>query len=284
MSTTTGTTAPTGQAPTRSPERSFRYGAIAYLRRYGAAGLVILNLTTFFILWELFARAEIVNPLFLPAPSDVFATMYQEFQPGGVLVENILISARLFASGMLAAAVVGIPIGLLMGASKVVDSIISPYVWAMASLPRVALMPLLILILGFTTTARFTLVFLSAVFPIIINCMAGVKTVDQSLVRAGQVFGAHKPQLYQKVIFPYTLPFIISGVNQGMTRGLVGLVIAEIFGGNKGLGYLTKRAAETYNSPLLYAVLLILVIFSLSFVQIIRWVEIKAAPWRNYGG
>jgi ABC-type nitrate/sulfonate/bicarbonate transport system permease component len=284
MSTTTGTTAPTGQAPTRSPERSFRYGPIAYLRRYGAAGLVILNLTTFFILWELFARAEIVNPLFLPAPSDVFATMYQEFQPGGVLVENILISARLFASGMLAAAVVGIPIGLLMGASKVVDSIISPYVWAMASLPRVALMPLLILILGFTTTARFTLVFLSAVFPIIINCMAGVKTVDQSLVRAGQVFGAHKPQLYQKVIFPYTLPFIISGVNQGMTRGLVGLVIAEIFGGNKGLGYLTKRAAETYNSPLLYAVLLILVIFSLSFVQIIRWVEIKAAPWRNYGG
>ncbi|MFA9444261.1 ABC transporter permease [Egicoccus sp. AB-alg6-2] len=273
-----------GAEPGRTPERSFRYGPLNYLRRYGAIGLVILNLTTFFIIWELFARSGAVNPLFLPKPSDVFTTMFAEFGPDGVLRENILISAQLFGSGMLAAAAVGIPIGLLMGASRVVDAIISPYVWAMASLPRVALMPLLILILGFTTTARFTLVFLSAVFPIIINCMAGVKTVDQSLVRAGQVFGANKAQLYRKVIFPFTLPFIISGLNQGMTRGLVGLVIAEIFGGNKGLGYLTKRAAEQYNSPLLYAVLLILVIFSLLFVQIVRWIEIKAAPWRNYQG
>lgn len=270
-------------AGTRSPERSFRYGPMAYLRRYGANLLVVLNLTVFFVLWELFARSGAINPLFLPAPSDVFQAMFEEFGAGGELRENILISARTFGIGMGAAALIGIPLGLLMGASRVVDAIISPYVWAMASLPRVALMPLLILILGFTDTARYTLVFLSAVFPIVINCMAGVKTVDQSLVRAGQVFGARKPDLYRKVIFPFTLPFIIAGLNQGMTRGLVGLVIAEIFGGNSGLGYLTKRAAETFNSPLLYAVLLLLVIFSLSFVQIIRWIEFKVAPWRNFG-
>lgn len=267
-----------------TPERSFRYGPMAYLRRYGAAALVVANLTVFFLLWELFARAEVVNPLFLPAPSAVFSEMFAELGANGVLRENILISAKTFAIGMGAAALVGIPIGLLMGASRVVDAIISPYVWAMASLPRVALMPLLILILGFSDAARLTLVFLSAVFPIVINCMAGVKTVDQSLVRAGRVFGASKPHLYQKVIFPFTLPFIIAGVNQGMTRGLVGLVIAEIFGGNSGLGYLTKRAAETFNSPLLYAVLLILVIFSLAFVQGVRWLEIKVAPWRNFQG
>lgn len=268
----------------RPAETSFRYGPLAYLRRYGPAGLVVLNLTVFAIIWELFARSGAVNPLFLPAPSDVFTAMVEGFGADGVLRENILISAKTFSIGMLAAAFIGIPLGLLMGASRIVDAIISPYVWAMASLPRVALMPLLILILGFTQTARLTLVFLSAVFPIIINCMAGVKTVDTSLVRAGQVFGASKAHLYRTVIFPFTLPFIISGVNQGMTRGLVGLVIAEIFGGNNGLGYLTKRAAETFNSPLLYAVLLILVIFSLTFVQLIRWVEIKVAPWRNYSG
>ncbi len=281
----TATQSATGSSggPGKTPERSFTYGPLAYLRRYGAAALVVLNLSVFFVIWELFARSGAINPLFLPPPSDVLAIMFEELGPGGVLRENVVISARLYGAGMGAAALIGIPFGLLMGASKVVDAIISPYVWAMASLPRVALMPLLILILGFTTTARFTLVFLSAVFPIVINCMAGVKTVDQSLIRAGQVFGARKPQLYQKVIFPYTLPFIIAGVNQGMTRGLVGLVIAEIFGGNSGLGYLTKRAAETFNSPLLYAVLLLLVIFSLSFVQIIKWVEVKAAPWRSYG-
>lgn len=265
------------------PERSFAYGPLAYLRRYGAVALVLVNLSVFLVLWQLFARSGAINPLFLPAPSDVFSEMWTQFGAEGVLRENILVSARTFAVGMGVAMIVGIPVGLLMGASRVVDAIISPYVWAMASLPRVALMPLLILILGFSETAKLTLVFLSAVFPIVINCMAGVKTVDQSLVRAGQVFGARKPDLYRKVIFPFTLPFIIAGINQGMTRGLVGLVIAEIFGGNSGLGYLTKRAAETFNSPLLYAVLLILVFFSLGFVQLIRWVEQRVAPWRSYG-
>lgn len=282
MSIATDPVTTPGAAPSGSPERSFRYGPLAYLRRYGAAALVVANLTVFFIVWELFARSGAINPLFLPAPSAVFAEMFEQFGPTGVLRENILVSAQTFAIGMGAAALIGIPIGLLMGASRVVDAIISPYVWAMASLPRVALMPLLIMILGFTDAARLTLVFLSAVFPIVINCMAGVKTVDQSLVRAGRVFGASKAALYRKVIFPFTLPFIIAGLNQGMTRGLVGLVIAEIFGGNKGLGYLTKRAAETFNSPLLYAVLLILVVFSLTFVQTIRWIEAKVAPWRNF--
>ena len=144
-------------------------------------------------------------------------------------------------------------------------------------------MPLLILIFGFSDSAKFTLIFLSAIFPIIINCMAGVKTVDQSLVRAGQVFGASKPELYRKVIFPFTLPFIISGLNQGMTRGLVGLVIAEIFGGNKRARLPDHRAPrESFNTALLYAVLLLLVIFSLAFVQIVRWLENKVAPWRNF--
>jgi ABC-type nitrate/sulfonate/bicarbonate transport system permease component len=274
---------PADGGPGQGPERAFSYGPLAYLRRYGPAALIVLNLTVFFIAWELFARAEVINPLFLPRASDVFITIYEGLSPGGIILDHIFISLKLFGIGMAAAALVGIPIGLIMGASKVVDGIFSPYVWAMASLPRVALMPLLILILGFSDEAKLTLIFLSAIFPIIINCMAGVKTVDQSLVRAGQVFGASKPALYRKVIFPYTLPFIISGLNQGMTRGLVGLVIAEIFGGNSGLGYLTVRASEMFNSALLYAVLLILVIISLAFVQTVRWLEIKVAPWRNFG-
>lgn len=284
MSATIESKNATSGGPTSSPERSFSYSPLHYIRMYGNYLLIVLNLTVFFIAWELFARTEIVNPLFLPRASDMFSTLFEGMGPDGVIRANILISLRLFAIGMLGASVIGIPIGLLMGASKVVDGIFSPYVWAMASLPRVALMPLLILILGFSDSAKLTLIFLSAIFPIMINCMAGVKTVDGSLVRAGQVFGASKWSLYQKVIFPYTLPFIISGVNQGMTRGLVGLVIAEIFGGNSGLGYLTVRASESFNSPLLYAVLLILVIVSLTFVQSVRWLEAKVAPWRNYAG
>ena len=95
------------------------------------------------------------------------------------------------------------------------------------------------------------------------------------------VFGAKRWQLYTKVVLPYTLPFIISGVQQGIGRGLVGVIIAEIFGGSNGLGYLIRRAADTFNSSLMYAVLLILAIVSLSLVQLTRWLEAYVAPWRR---
>jgi NitT/TauT family transport system permease protein len=128
---------------------------------------------------------------------------------------------------------------------------------------------------------QVTIVVLSAVFPIIINAWAGVKTTDKSLLAAARVFGASRRELYIKVVLPFTLPFIISGVQQGIGRGLVGVIIAEIFGGSNGLGFLIKRAADTFNSALMYAVLLLLVIVSLTLVQITRWLEAYVAPWRR---
>ena len=263
--------------------RRGRWPRLGLLRRPSYFLLTIGNLTVFFIGWQLFARAEIVSPLFLPEPTQIFSALKEGFADG-TLLAAIAWSAKHFAIGMGIAMLVGVPLGLLMGSSKVVDAILSPYVWAMASLPRVAIVPLLILILGFSAKAEVTLIFLSAVFPIMINCMAGPRTVDASLLRAGHVFGANRLQMYVKIIFPFTLPFIISGINQGMTRGLVGMVIAEIFGGNQGLGYVTQRAGETFNAALLYGALFILVVFSLLFVQTVRWLEVKVAPWRHQQG
>jgi NitT/TauT family transport system permease protein len=84
-----------------------------------------------------------------------------------------------------------------------------------------------------------------------------------------------------KVVFPYTLPFVISGIQQGIGRGLIGVIIAEIFGGSRGLGYLIQRSADTFNSRLMYAVLFTLVVVSLSLIQFTRWLEAYVAPWRR---
>jgi NitT/TauT family transport system permease protein len=84
-----------------------------------------------------------------------------------------------------------------------------------------------------------------------------------------------------KVVLPYTLPFIISGIQQGIGRGLVAAIIAEIFGGSQGLGYLIQRSADTFDSALMYAVLLVLVAISLALVQLTRWLEAYVAPWRR---
>jgi NitT/TauT family transport system permease protein len=152
----------------------------------------------------------------------------------------------------------------------------------MTSLPRVALIPLLILILGFGTTMQLTIIVLSAVFPIMVNCMAGVKTVEPSLLRAGRAYGASEPQLYVKVILPYTLPFVISGVNQGIARGLVGMLIGELLGGGgQGLGYLLDRAGDQFDAPMLYATLVLLAVMSVGLIQSTRWLERRAAPWRE---
>lgn len=243
--------------------------------------ITVVNLTVFFVLWELFARAEVINPLFFPTAGEIFEAVYRGFADG-VIGPQLVYSFRNFLIGILISALIGVPIGLLMGSSPGVDRILSPYVWAMVSLPRVALVPLLVLILGFGTSMQLTIIVLSAVFPIIVNCLAGVKTVDPSLLRAAKVFGANRLEMYTKVILPFTLPFVISGVNQGIARGLVGMLIGELLGGGgQGLGFLLDRAGKQLDSPMLYGTLLVLAVMSVGLVQFMRWVERRAAPWRE---
>lgn len=269
-------------------------------RRWGPWVITIVNLTTFFALWQVFTTLQfyneaadrmqtLVNPLFLPRASDMFSALWEGLTtsapPGAVISgsirDHLFYSLSNLGIGLTIAIVVGVPFGLLMGANRYVDSILSPYVWAISSLPRIALVPLFILFMGFTRKMQITIISLSAVFPVMINSWAGVKTTDKSLLAAAKVFGANRRQLYTKVVFPFTLPFIVSGVQQGVGRGLVGVIIAEIFGGSQGLGYLIQRSADTFNSSLLYAVLFLLTVVSLSLIQLTRWLEAKVAPWRR---
>jgi ABC-type nitrate/sulfonate/bicarbonate transport system permease component len=258
-------------------------------QRYGSWVVTVVNLTVFFCIWELFARSGAISPLFLPSASSMFASLWEGLTttapPGaaisGSIRDHLFYSLTNLGIGLFLACLIGIPAGLLMGGNKYIERILSPYVWALASLPRIALVPLFILFLGFTEKMQITIIVLSAVFPIIINAWAGVKTTEKSLLAAAKVFGASRRELYAKVVLPYTLPFIIAGIQQGIGRGLVGVVIAEIFGGSHGLGYLINRAADTFNSSLMYAVLFVLVVVSLSLIQATRWLEAYVAPWRR---
>jgi len=250
--------------------------------RFRSLIITVVNLALFFTAWQLLALSEVINPLFFPKATDMFSAMYHGFADG-IIGPQLLHSVRNFTIGLLIAGAIGIPLGLLMGGVRIIDLILSPYVWAMTALPRVALIPLLILILGFGNSMQLTIIVLSAVFPMMVNCMEGVKTVDPSLVRAGRIFGANQVQLYGKVILPFTLPFVISGINQGIARGLVGMLIGELLGGGgKGLGFLLDRAGDQFDAPMMYATLLLLAIISVGLVQGTRWVERRAAPWRTF--
>ena len=248
-----------------------------------------INIMTFFILWEIVTIYGNINPLFLPKASDMFVELWVGLTTrapegavfSGSILDHFLHSFSNLMFGLSIAILIGVPGGLLMGGNKYIEAILSPYVWALASLPRIALVPLFILFLGFTTTMQVTIIVISAVFPIMINAWAGVKTTEKSLLAAARVFGANRRQLYVRVVLPYTLPFIISGIQQGIGRGLIGVVIAELFGGSNGLGYLIQRSADTFNTAMNFAVLLLLIVMSLSLINFTRWLEAYVAPWRS---
>jgi ABC-type nitrate/sulfonate/bicarbonate transport system permease component len=243
--------------------------------------ITAVNLSIFFLIWELIARSGWVSALVLPKFSDVVSATYDAFA-SGEMWPHLRHSVQNFLIGMVIASAIGIPLGLLLGASRTVDTILSPYMWTMASLPRIALVPLLILILGFGNKMQLTIIVLSAVFPIAINCWAGVKTVDPSMLRAGAVFGASTLTQYRTIVLPFTLPFVISGVNQGIARALVGMLVGELLGGGgEGLGRVLALAADRFDIPLLYGVLILLAIVSVSAVQSMRWLERRIAPWRE---
>jgi NitT/TauT family transport system permease protein len=182
-----------------------------------------------------------------------------------------------------------------MGGSKWADAILSPYVWTLSSLPRIAIYPILVMMIGiggsfhflgltFEDPIQYWIVILTAIFPVIINTWAGVKTTDQSLINAAKVFGANRKQLYRKVVLPYTLPFVVTGVQLSLSRGLIGVVLAEFLTGAVrlgGVGWLIFRSANAFNAPLTYASLLSLAIFALVLVQGTRALEAKIAPWRQ---
>ena len=290
MSSVQDTTRTSAQAHT-DPERiqARQWTLSEAWNRYGPWVVTVINVTIFLCIWEAVTRAGLVNPLFLPRASDMFATLWEGLTttapPGaivsGSILDHVLYTLTNLAIGLSIACAIGIPAGLLMGGNRYVETVLSPYVWSLTSLPRIALVPLFILFMGFTVQMQITIIVLSAVFPIMINSWAGVKTTEKSLLAAAKVFGASRRELYLKVVLPYTLPFIVSGIQQGIGRGLVGVIIAEIFGGSQGLGYLIQRSADTFDSALMYSVLFVLVAISLTLVQFTRWIEAYVAPWRK---
>lgn len=266
-------------------------------RRIQFAVITLVNLAVFFTIWELFARTERIPNIIFPRFTDVLTTLKIGWFGGAnlegfqnrlldnyVIVQNLWASLKVYGISMLISIGVGIPLGLVMGARKQVEAVLSPYVWTLSSLPRIAIYPILVMFMGIGNEIKYAVVILTAIFPIIINTWSGVKTTEQSLINAAKVFGASRSQIYRKVVLPYTLPFVVTGIQLGLSRGLVGVVVAEFLSGATrlgGLGWLVFRSAAAFNAPLTYASLLSLAVLALVLVQGTKSLEARIAPWRQ---
>lgn len=250
------------------------------LQRHRSLALGLMGLAGFLGVWELAtATLRLVDPLFLSAPSAILSE-FGLLLRSGELNPHLWASLKEFSVALALAIVVGVPFGLLLGRLAVLQEVLDPLVMAFYSMPKVALLPLFLVWFGIGFTSIFTLVFVMAVFPIIINCLAGAKTVNPALVEAARVFGAREKDIFVLVVWPSTLPLILTGIRLGLGAALIGVVVAEFYIGNSGLGFVLVEAGATFRTPKIFVVVTLLMAAAIVLSKWLEWIERRLAPWK----
>jgi NitT/TauT family transport system permease protein len=230
------------------------------------------------LLWELLSRFVVANPLFLAAPTQILAAIFA-LAESGELWRHLGISSIEFALGYVFASVLGILAGLAMANSVLAKQAMSPWISGLYATPTIALAPLFILWFGIGIWSKVLIVVLLVFFPVAINTEAGLRTTSERLVEMLRSFGATPRQIFIKVALPSAMPFILAGLKLGIGRGLIGVVVAELFGSRAGLGRLISAAADSFNMPELFAGVVILAIAGILMTAGFSRLEAKLVPW-----
>jgi len=235
----------------------FRFPSVKIVLPRQLLGLILPALLVF--VWEVSARASILPANWLPAPSVVIVTLV-ELLRGGELLRHIGVTLARVTTGFLIGAVAATLVGMITGSSAIVRTLLDPTLQAMRSIPSMAWVPLFLLWLGIQESSKITLIAVGAFFPVYLNLLSGILTVDRRLVEVGQVFRLGKVQLARRVILPAALPSYLVGLRSGLGLAWMFVVAAEIMGASRGLGFLmidgqmTGRASVIIASIVLFAI------------------------------
>lgn len=246
------------------------------LRQNHLAGIV--SVLGGLLFWELVSRLLVANALFLAAPSQIVYAIYQ-LTLTGELGRHIYISSIEFAIGYVIASVIGIAFGFGMASSPRFKQALQPWISGFYATPTIALAPLFILWLGIGIWSKVLVVIFLVLFPVTINTEAGLRTTSERLIEMLKSFGASRSQIFFKVSLPSALPFILAGLKLGIGRGLIGVVVAELFGSRAGLGRLISQSADAFNMPELFAGVIVLAVAGIAMTAGFGWLEKRLVPW-----
>ena len=242
--------------------------------------LRFVALAVFLAVWEIASRTGLVEPLFASSPS-LIVDKFIEMISDGSIFPHIAASAQVMAMGFGLSLAVGIPVGVLMGRSKLISSTIEPFVAALYASPQVAFLPLLIIWLGIGFSSKVALVFLGSFIIVLINTETGVTQTDPRLIETARSFTATERQILVKIVLPSALPFIIAGMRLAIGRALVMVVVAEIYASNRGLGYLIFQAGGMYDTAQVFVGVGILAAAGVTLNALLRALERWLAPWQH---
>lgn len=240
----------------------------------------VISVIAVLAVWELAVRFFQPNSLIVVGPTaivEAFIDLYQS----GTLITDIAVSLRQFTLGFLLAAVVGVPLGLIMGASKLINDYADPWLTALYATPNIALAPLFIIWLGLGDPSHIVIIALAAFFPIIINTISGVQAVHTDLREVGIAYHANRRETFMQIDLPGSLPYINTGLRLAVARGLVGVVVADLFGSTAGLGHLILNASQIFRTADVFVGVVTLAVLGVTITWILRLAERLLTPWER---
>jgi ABC-type nitrate/sulfonate/bicarbonate transport system permease component len=248
--------------------------------RLAEAALPALTFVAFVAAWEAFVRLKGIAPIYLPAPSSIAVYLYRMTADGSMLYHLGITLLRIFV-GFLLAAVAGIGLGLLMGMSRIVARVADAWIAAFYPLPKISLIPLLIIWLGTGEAYKIVISAVTAFFPIVISTFTGIRQVDRDLMKAAKDLGADRRQIQLKVVIPAAIPSILTGLQLGMGVTIILVVAAEMIGGSSqgGMGYLLISSGQVMETEKVFASLVVLAVVGAAIIKLQQWTDRMVAPW-----
>ena len=265
-------------AEERAEQAQAKRAAEVRRRKLGYQKLVIRIVSLVIVLtaWQVFGAQ--IDPILFTTPIAVFHAAVVMIG-SGELWQYLWPSLQVMLIGLFLAAVAGIFLGLLLARFWILDVALDMYVTFLYSTPTVALVPLIVLWAGFDTAAKVVILFLFAFFPMVINTYQGVKNVDPKLLEVGKAFRCGEGQLWFNIVLPAAMPFIVTGLRLAVGRGLIGMVLADLYTAISGIGYLIVRTAATYQVDKMFVPIMTLGVLGITLTGLLRLLERRVAPW-----
>jgi len=241
--------------------------------------LGVIGVVGFFLAWELSTRFEILNPFYFPPFTKIIAKGYELFA-NGTIWEHMWFSLTNFLIGFVVSVALGVVIGVPMGWYKSVSKTFDPLLSGVYATPLIALLPLIIMMFGLGAISKIIMTVLAAVFPILINTMAGIANTDNRLITMARAFGAKDSTIFLKVSVPGSLPYIAAGMRVALGRALVYIVVAEQYGAATGLGYLSSVAAQRFQMAAMFVPIVIIAALGAGLNELLKMVESRLEKWK----
>src|SRR5438093_3650547 len=238
------------------------------------------SVSIFLLVWELTGNVfQMINPMFMSAPSLIWKAAVQLFVSGEIW-NDLYVSGVEFGWGYFLSVIVGVPFGIAIGWYKKMAYTFDPFINAMNATPRVALLPLIIIWLGIGILSKVGIIFLGAVFPLMINTRDGVKTTPQNLLTAARSFGASEWQIFMSIVLPSTVPFILTGLRLAVGRALIGVLMDELYAATAGIGFMITITDATFQTDKVFVGVLIFAITGMILTDVIDRYEHRFDKWR----